>query len=232
MRALIHLVPRHRAEGSFETAFRAEIDRLRIEAGDSIAEINGMIRLEDDIFGPCTPYRGTIEIVGDQIDHADVASLVSGIDGRFGDCIHADHSTALVGVDKVFIEPERTPVRYQYLLRRNAEFSHEKYLDYNEKVHSQFGLKTPGIRGYVQLHLDLEASKALASAAGVGIWEVDSIAELYLDSVESFLSALGSLENDAGAREDAENFIDLERSYEFASLVDWQAGSSPVLPRR
>jgi hypothetical protein len=196
---------------------------LRGKASASIKEINGMIRLEDDIFGPCTPYRGTIEIVANEIDHADIASLVSGIGDRFGDRIHADLSTALVGVDKVFIEPQKTPVRYQYLLRRNAEFSHERYLDYNEKIHSQFGLKTPGTSGYVQLHLDLEASKALAAAAGVGVWEVDSVAELYLDSVESFVSALGGLENDGGAREDAGVFIDMARSYEFASLVDWQA---------
>jgi hypothetical protein len=223
MRALIHLAARHRAEADFDAALGAEVDRMRASAADSIEAVNGMIRLEGDLFGPCAPYRGTIEIVAGEADRGALASLVSGIASRFGDRIHADLSTALVGVDKVFIEPERTPVRYQYLMRRNAEFSHSSYLERYEKIHSQFGLKTPGIHGYVQLHVDLEASKALATEAGVGTWEVDSVSELYLESVEAFLAALGSLENDGGAREDEEIFVDKARSFDFTSRVDWQS---------
>lgn len=223
MRALIHLVARHRAEDEFDTALRAEVDRIRAAASPSIEAVNSMIRVDDDIFGPCTPYRGTIEITTREADRAEFCSLASGIADRFGDRIHADFSTALLGVDKVFIEPERTPVRYQYLMRRNAEFSHSSYLERYEEIHSQFGLKTPGIHGYVQLHLDLGASRTLAADAGVGVWEVDSVSELYLESVEAFVAALGSLENDGGAREDEEVFVDKARSHDFASHVDWQS---------
>lgn len=222
MRALFHLVARHRADDDFDAALRAEVERMRRAATDSIQAVNCMIRVEEDIFGPCTPYRGTIEIAAGEADRAEICALASGMADRFGDRIHADLSTALLGVDKIFIPPEQTPVRYQYLMRRNAEFSHSSYLERYEKIHSQFGLKTPGIAGYVQLHLDLEASKTLAAAAGVGVWEVDSVSELYLESVAAFLAALGSLENDGGAREDEEIFVDKARSHDFASHVDWQ----------
>jgi hypothetical protein len=54
------------------------------------------------------------------------------------------------------------------------------------------------------------------------VWEVDSVSELYLESVDAFVAALGSLENDGGAREDEEIFVDKARSHDFASRVDWQ----------
>jgi hypothetical protein len=223
MRALIHLVARHGAEADFDAALRAEVDRMRTTANASIDAVNSMVRVDDDVFGPCAPYRGTVELVAGEAGLAEVSALVSGIAARFGDRIHADLSTALLGVDKTFIEPRRTPVRYQYLMRRNAKFSHASYLKRYEEIHSQFGLKTPGIHGYVQLHLDLEGSRALAADAGVGVFEVDSVSELYLESVEAFLAAIGSLENDGGAREDEEVFVDKARSHDFASHVDWQS---------
>jgi hypothetical protein len=149
-------------------------------------------------------------------------ALVADLADRFGDRIHADLSTALIGTDAVFVECKQTPVRYQYLMRRNAEFSHASYLERYEKIHSQFGLKTAGIHGYVQFHIEPENSKQLAESAGVGVWQVDSVSELYLESVEAFLAALGSLENDGGARQDEEIFVDRARSHDFASQVDWQ----------
>ncbi len=222
MRLLSHLAARTGAEVDFDAALRAEISAMRSAAPDSIEAINGMIRLEDDLFGDCAPYRGTVEIQAGSASQSEILALVTGLADRFGDLIHADFSTALLGSDVVFIEPKRTPVRYQYLMRRNADFSHERYLERYESIHSQFGLKTPGIHGYVQLHLDLRASKASADAAGVGIWQVDSVSELYLESVAAFMDAIGSLENDGGAREDEEIFVDRPRSHDFTSHVDWQ----------
>ena len=222
MRLLSHLVARHRAETDFDTVLTAEIERMRTIAPASIDAINGMIRLEDDIFGPNAPYRGTIEIRGGADARPDMIALIAGLADRFGDRIHADLSTALFGTDAVFIEPKRTPVRYQYLMRRNAEFSHASYLERYESIHSQFGLKTPGIHGYVQFHIEPENSRQLARSAGVGVWQVDSVSELYLESVEAFLAALGSLDNDGGAREDEEIFVDRPRSHDFTSQVDWQ----------
>ncbi len=222
MRLLSHLVARQRAETDFDTVLTAEIERMRTVAPASIDAINGMIRLENDIFGPNAPYRGTIEIRGDADARPDVIALIAGLADRFGNRIHADLSTALFGADAVFVEPKRTPVRYQYLMRRNAEFSHASYLERYESIHSQFGLKTPGIHGYVQFHIEPESSRQLAASARVGVWQVDSVSELYLESVEAFLAALGSLDNDGGARQDEEIFVDRPRSHDFASRVDWQ----------
>lgn len=222
MRALIHLVARHRAEARFDAALRAEVERMRA-ASLGVRSVHGMLRLDDDIFGPCAPFRGTLELVASEGEAARLAALAAGVAGRFGDLIHADLSTALVGSDHVFVEPQRTPVRYQYLMRRNADFGHGDYLERYARIHSQFGVKTPGIHGYVQLHVDLDASRSLAAQAGVGVWEVDSVSDLYLESLEAFLAAIGALENDGGAREDEEIFVDKQRSFDFASRVDWQA---------
>ncbi len=222
MRLLTHLVARSGSETDFDTTLRAEVSGLRSAAPASLKAVNGMIRLEDDLFGACAPYRGTIEIEGGEASQSEVLALVSGLADRFGDLIHADLSTALLGRDVVFIPPKRTPVRYQYLMRRNADFSHEGYLARYESIHSKFGLKTPGIHGYVQLHLDPDRSKAAAATVGVGVWQVDSVSELYLESVEEFMQAIGSLENDGGAREDEEIFVDRPRSQDFTSRVDWQ----------
>jgi hypothetical protein len=80
---------------------------------------------------------------------------------------------------------------------------------------------TPGIEGYVQLHVDLERSRSAAALAGCGTWGVDSISELYMESLETFLAAIGDLTNDGGAREDEEIFVDKSRSIDFTSRVDW-----------
>ncbi|MAG29649.1 MAG: hypothetical protein CL908_02000 [Deltaproteobacteria bacterium] len=223
MRLLTHLAARKGAEADFDAALQAEVSAMRAAAPASLEEINSMLRLEDDIFGACSPYRGTIEIQAGAASQEEILSLIWGLADRFGDLIHADISTALLGRDVVFIEPKRTPVRYQYLMRRNANFTHESYLERYESIHSQFGLVTPGIEGYVQLHLDHEGSKAAADAAGVGVWQVDSVSELYMESLETFMEAIGSLENDAGAVADEEIFVDRPRSLDLTSRVDWQS---------
>ncbi|MCP4908805.1 MAG: EthD domain-containing protein [bacterium] len=222
MRLLSHLTARKGAETDFDSALRAEVSRMRSAASEAIEAIHCMIRLDNDLFGACAPYRGTVEIQAGAASRGEVQALASGLANRFGDLIHADLSTALLGRDVVFIEPKRTAVRYQYLMRRNVDFDHEAYLERYASIHSQFGLKTPGIHGYVQLHLDLNASKTAAERAGVGIWQVDSVSELYLESVEAFMDAIGNLENDGGARVDEEIFVDRACSHDFTSHVDWQ----------
>ena len=44
--------------------------------------------------------------------------------------------------DLVFVECEPQPIRYQYLMRRRADFSHDAYLKRYEEIHSQFGDQT------------------------------------------------------------------------------------------
>lgn len=176
-------------------------------------------RLPDDPFGPTTRLHFTLDVRVPRDDVAPVLDSLDGLADRLAQTIHADFSTALVGEDHVFIEPGEAPVRYQYLMRRNAGFTHGQYLDRYLKIHSQFGLKTPGIRGYVQFHVDPALSRTAAARAGVGIWAVDSISELHLGSVEEFLVAVSTSSVGGEAIADEEKFVDRDNSFDFCSAV-------------
>lgn len=223
MRLLMHIVVRSGAEAAFGEVFAREVARLRQQAVPPVRAVNAMRRVTSDPFGPRTPYRGTLEIRSDgQSAAAQLLPLVDGFAERFAESVHADLCTALVGEDRVFIAPSRTPIRYQYLMRRNAAFTHEAYLRRYAEIHSTFGLRTPGIRGYVQFHVDPAVSKQAAQAAGVGVWGVDSVSELHLDSVDGFLAAVSQVSIGVEAGADEEIFVDRPNSLDFCSVVDWQ----------
>jgi hypothetical protein len=216
MKLLMHIVVRAGAEAAFGRAFERQVERLRQRAAPTVRAVTAMRRVAGDPFGARTPYSATLEIRADGPPvMAQVQPLIEALAGQFSDTIHADLCTALVGEDHIFVPCERTPIRYQYLMRRNAAFTHEGYLRRYAEIHSTFGLRTPGIRGYVQFHIDPAASQEAAHAAGVGIWGVDSVSELYLDSVEDFLSAVSQVS-------DEEQFVDRANSLDFCSVVDWQ----------
>lgn len=224
MKLLAHLVPRLGAEG----AARARLAQLGREiascAPEVVASVATMWRLPGDPFGPATPYAGTLEVRGGE--GASAGALVAVADGladRFGDDLHADLCTALVGRDCVFIAAERAPVRYQYLMRRRDGFTHESYLKRYREVHSRFGFATPGIRGYVQFHVDPDATRAAARAAGFAGWEVDSVSELHMDSLEHFLEEIAGSTIGADATADEEVFVDRPHSLAFCSEVLWHA---------
>jgi len=75
----------------------------------------------------------------------------------------------------------------------------------------------------VQFHVDAAASRRAAGRAGLGVWGVDSVSELHLESIESFLGAI-SKAPDVGreAMADEEIFVDRSNSYDFCSTVAWQ----------
>ena len=106
-------------------------------------------------------------------------------------------------------------------MRRNAEHTHESYLDYYRSKHSRFGLATPGIRGYVQLHVDPAASRRAAARAGIGVWGCDSVSELYLDSLESFVRELAESGFGSEPIADEERFVDRANSLDLCSTVEW-----------
>ena len=114
----------------------------------------------------------------------------------------------------------QTPIRYQYLMRRNASFSHQSYLKRYRDVHSRFGIETPGISGYTQFHVDPEASRRVAGSAGFGVWAVDSVSELHLESVETFLAEVSQSAIGAEAMADEEVFVDRANSYDFVSRIE------------
>jgi hypothetical protein len=217
VRALIHLVPRAGAGDRFRARLADLLADLRERAAARELVVNGLHRLERDAFGPRTPFRAAIEVAGA------IAAALGDLGAQLDDVAHPDASTLLVGEDVVFVASPRTPVRYQYLMRRNASFTHETYLEYYRTKHSRFGIETPGSPGYVQLHVDRDASRRAAASAGLGIWGFDSVSELHLESQESFLRALTETGFGKEPIADEEIFVDRASSLDLCSTVNWGA---------
>ena len=221
MKALIHIVPRSGTDVAFAARFATLTAELREQAEPRELAVNAMLRLEEDPFGAHAPYAAALEITGAGSAPEPMAPLLSGLGAQLDAFAHPDASTLLVGEDVVFVPSERTPVRYQYLMRRNGQFSHETYLKRYREIHSQFGLRTPGILGYVQFHVDREASRQLAATAALGVWGVDSVSELHLESIETFIREITGAQVGAEAIADEEIFVDRAHSHDFCASVDW-----------
>jgi hypothetical protein len=227
VKLLVHLAPRRGAEGAVEARLAELGAEIASHAPAFVASVATLWRLPGDPFGPATPWAGTLEVRGHEGARAPaLAALADGLAARFADSAHADLCTALVGRDLVFVAGEPTPVRYQYLMRRRDGFTHDAYLRRYAELHSRFGLATPGIRGYVQLHVDPEATRAAARAAGFGGWEVDSVSELHMDSLEGFLAEIAHSSIGADATADEELFVDRPNSHAFSSRVTWHAAGA------
>jgi EthD domain len=224
VRALIHLAPRAGAGDRFSERVDALVAELRKRAAPRGLAVNALRRLERDAFGKHTPFRAALEIAGGDSDVSVFGDLCDDLGARIADVAHPDLSTLLVGRDVVFVEPPaRSLVRYQYLMRRNASFTHESYLERYRTIHSRFGRITPGIQGYVQLHVDLGVSQQLAARAGLGVWGCDSVSELHLESQETFLRALAESGFGTQPIADEEIFVDRARSQDLCSAVDWDS---------
>jgi hypothetical protein len=201
MKFLAHFVPRAGANAEFESRMFELADGIGEHGRAQGIAVEAFERLADDPFGRHTPYRFTLELTGGGFDAME--DLVSGLGAELEDVAHPDLSTLLAGEDVAFVP---------------AESAHA-YLDRYREVHSAFGLKTPGILGYVQFHVDLEASRRLAYEAQLGVWGFDSVSELHLESVETFLAAVAKSEVGAEAVADEERFVDRARSVDFCSRV-------------
>lgn len=219
-KTLLHLVPRDKVGARLASRLAGEVARLRAAKATAIDEVNFLAALEDDPLGARSNYAATIEVRGGTMD--DVARLLEGVGHELDDVVHADLSTALIGEEQTFVSGPRAPVRYQYLMRRSAEFDHVNYLKRYREVHSQFGLKTPGILSYVQFYVDTDASRRLAASSGFGVWGVDSVSELHLTSVEAFLAEVVNSDAGAEATADERHFVDRKQSVYFCSTVEWE----------
>jgi hypothetical protein len=166
-------------------------------------------------------FDATLDVRGE--DDSQVMAALAGIAERLDDVAHADLSCVLVGTDNAVIPCDPTPVRYQYVMRRKIGTTHEQYLDHYVKRHAEFGRITPGIEGYTQFHVDATLSRAAASAAGFGLWRADSVSELHLASVDTFLHALATDNPGEAATEDEQRFVDRRNSVMFTSAVLWRS---------
>jgi hypothetical protein len=221
MKALIHLVPKSDAQDEFAGRLREVAEAIReLTAGQDV-EVNVMLRLASDPLGRNTPFRGAIEVVGDSLSSDALEHCAGGLEAKLEEVAHLDLSSVLVGEQTVFIDGGKSPVRYQYLMRRRASFNHEDYVRYYRDEHSRFGLKTPGIEGYVQFYVDPAASRYVAGIAGCGVWAVDSVSELYMESIETFIAGVSTSNVGGDAAEDEKTFVDRKHSHHFVSNVEW-----------
>jgi hypothetical protein len=219
---LLLLAARGGAGDALADAVTAEAKRAASTAGIRAV---AMRQVADDPFGSAVPgmrvFDATIELRGE--DDAVIRGVLGGLHERLDEVIHADLSAVLAGVDNVEIACEPTPVRYQYVMRRKIGTTHDQYLDHYVKRHARFGHVTPGIEGYTQFHVDASLSAAAAAAAGFGVWRADSVSELHLASVETFLAGLATSNPGDDAGEDEERFVDRANSVMFTSAVLWRS---------
>jgi hypothetical protein len=211
---LAHLAPAAGAEAELAARLEAEARR----PGAAVLQ-----RVERDPFGAKSPWRATLELRGEA---EELIAAANGLAARLGALVDVGASTALVGAEHLIIGSIGAPVRSQYLMRRRADFTHAAYLTRYREGHAQFGIRTPGHLGYVQLHVDPETSARAARAAGLGVCDFDSVSELHLASVREFVRAIASSSIGAEAVADEEHFVDRARSFDLCSRVAWQAGGA------
>jgi hypothetical protein len=205
-------------------------ERLREIAREWHAALHGtgtratvMIALDDDPMRgdgehrPTRAFDASIELLADTPDaFKRFESITKGLGDRLEGLVQPDLSALQIGLHKVFIPCDPTPVRYQYCMRRRHDFTNADYLKRYEEIHSQFGFKTPGIEGYSQFHIDQTASQGACADAGFGVSRVDSVSELHLESLDKFLGTLADA-SDIGASEDEDRFVDRPNSVMWVS---------------
>jgi uncharacterized protein (TIGR02118 family) len=99
-------------------------------------------------------------------------------------------------------------VKLIYCIARKPELSVEEFQRYWRETHAPIAARIPGVRRYVQCHsLPQLYGGPMAPA-------YDGAAEVWFDSHEAFMSAVGSPEVQA-AREDETHFNDHSRSVLF-----------------
>jgi hypothetical protein len=211
--------------GAGDLLAEAVVDEARRCAETPGIAVEALRQVPNDPFGMAVPgmrpFDATIELRAD--DDEAIRGVITRMSHRLESVVHVDLSGVLVGTDNVVIPCDPTPVRYQYVMRRKFATSHEQYLDHYVNKHYRFGLITPGIEGYTQFHVDADASRVAAAIAGFGVWGADSISELHLASVDTFMSALETSNPGPEAGEDEERFVDRGNSVMFTSAVIWRS---------
>jgi len=195
---------------------------------DRQGHVSVLVQIDEDPFplaNPlCRPYDAVLEV--ESSAEAGLPSFVDAVDGigeRLGDVVHGDLSAALIGAPQAIIRTHPTPLRYLYLMRRKSGTSREDYLSYYFHHHSNFGFRTPGIAGYSQFHVDQVQSAMLGRRLGFGICAIDSVSELYLDSLEDFLDKIGDGKLGAEAAADEAKFVDRVNSVSFCTMTCFTA---------
>jgi hypothetical protein len=108
---------------------------------------------------------------------------------------------------------------------RREDFGRADYLDYYDHNHYQFGIKTPLI-DYYQTNISHESTEELAALLGANAINAENISELYLDSVEAFLSTDVMADVSPAAAADEAKFVDRDNSTGFTMEVIYDSAAS------
>ena len=124
-KGLLHVAARDRAEEKLIDRLLEEAER---QSGDQLS-VAVLSQVRTDPLGSRAPFRGTLELRASAEPSLGVlAEAVRDLASRIEDVAHADLSSALFGVEHPIVPCAPMPVRYQYLMRRRVDFSHERYL--------------------------------------------------------------------------------------------------------
>jgi hypothetical protein len=210
---------------------RSELDDALVErvvelarSVPSGASVRALSEIADDPFPASNPgmrpYQAVLEIDHAGADLAESGAVVDTVHkvvGQLDDLVQFDLSTVVVGRPTRIAGSPDTPIvaRYVYLMRRKAGTTHQQYLD-EYAPHARFGYDIPGIAQYVQVHVDQERSRDAARVLGFGGWQVDSVTELYIASMEELFAPSEQREHlVTDSYEDELRFVDRDNSVQF-----------------
>jgi hypothetical protein len=183
--------------------------------------VNVMARLARDPFALTSKLPGhdvTIELRAD----AELAAFALAVEGVRTDLPSASvdpiATMVLVGSDYLFRPCPPQAVRFQYLMRRRPDLTREAFARHYREVHSDFGYKTRGVKGYAQLHVDPATSAEAMRLSGLDVCDFDGVSQLYMPALTTFLLA-SPINAARGMVKDEKRFVDRDNSIMFASKV-------------
>ena len=204
----------------------AEVEeRLASEAARAVellgngARATGLVRIDPDPFdgqyAAPRKYEAVLAVDAPNTTTRDaLIDVARGANERWGDLVQPDLSGALVG-ELRRIKGSDGPMRLMYLMRHKAGQNITSFQAHWSGPHAEFGVRTQGITAYDQFHPDRTASRAAAMVAGFGIYLVDGVPELHMNSIEEFVARALNSEVGAAAIEDEKSFVDARNSAGF-----------------
>jgi hypothetical protein len=203
-----------------QAALEQEVSRLKAVATGPDMRVRWGLRLLEDPFATTEQGRNATSFaidgflegaVADDIDRDELTRLLGGAASRLGGCVDWARSVAIAGTEYVIFPGDR-PVLLLYALRRLPSLTHDQFCDHWLQRHAEFARPTQAERGYRQLHADPGWSADVAVAAGVGLSDLDGVAEASYGDMDDFLAVMARPEIAADAMEDEKRFIDHSRS--------------------
>lgn len=210
-RFLLALAAREGQERALYDKLAEELRALRGAMGDDPIALRLMIRDPEDPFAARykvpRPFDAALECEASW-QQDPLSSWLDGLADRLENLIHADLSGALAGEAQVLAGARGGSARFLYFMRRKAGVSHDFFVRYWAEEHSRFGRQMPGILAYEQLFVDPVASRVAAARAGFGVWGVDGVANLHLESLGEFLAAAVRSPVGSESIADEQEFVD------------------------